>query len=130
MFEDAITLFHTIDNETFHRIVIDKVYFKNTTGIIDNSTEIGNNKSGVIVIPRDKAIVYEDYTYDDLEDGHYKDILDYTLEVSPNDYVIEGMIEDEWNFKELMNKYYMYKVISASKNFHGNLQHYKILVQG
>lgn len=48
------------------------------------------------------------------------------LDISTEDYVIEGIIQDEFDLRELMNKYQVFKVVSVDDNRKGGLQHYKI----
>lgn len=48
------------------------------------------------------------------------------LDISTDDYVVEGIIEDEFNLNSLMNEYQVFKVVSVDDNRKGNLQHYKI----
>lgn len=48
------------------------------------------------------------------------------LNISCDDYVIEGIIEDEFDLRELSKKYQVFQVISVDDNRKGNLQHYKI----
>jgi len=48
------------------------------------------------------------------------------LDISTEDYVVEGIIQDEFDLRELMSKYQVFKVVSVDDNRKGNLQHYKI----
>ena len=48
------------------------------------------------------------------------------LNISTGDYVIEGIIEDEFDYPKLLKKYQLFKVVSIDDNRKGNLQHYKI----
>ena len=48
------------------------------------------------------------------------------LDISTDDYIIEGIIEDEYDFRKLSKKYQVFKVVSVNDNRKGNLQHYKI----
>ena len=48
------------------------------------------------------------------------------LNISTDDYVVEGIIEDNFNYSELVNKYQLFKVVSVDDNRKGGLQHYKI----
>lgn len=40
--------------------------------------------------------------------------------------MVEGIIEDNFNYSELVNKYQLFKVVSVDDNRKGGLQHYKI----
>ena len=48
------------------------------------------------------------------------------LNISTNDYIVEGIIEDDFDHKTLSKKYQLFKVVSVDDNRKGNLQHYKI----
>lgn len=42
------------------------------------------------------------------------------------DYIVEGIIHDEFDLNSLMKKYQVFKTVSVDDNRKGNLQHYKI----
>lgn len=48
------------------------------------------------------------------------------LNISTNDYIVEGIVEDEFDYKTLRKKYQLFKVVSVDDNRKGGLQHYKI----
>ena len=49
-----------------------------------------------------------------------------TLNISTNDYLVEGLINDDFDLRELSKKYQVFKVVSVDDNRKGGLQHYKI----
>lgn len=49
-----------------------------------------------------------------------------SLSISTNDYVVEGLIENEFDLRKLSKKYQVFKVVSVDDNRKGGLQHYKI----
>ena len=49
-----------------------------------------------------------------------------TLNISTNDYVVEGLVNDNFDLRELSKKYQVFKVVSVDDNRKGGLQHYKI----
>lgn len=49
-----------------------------------------------------------------------------SLNISTNDYVVEGIIEDKFDLRRLSKQYQVFKVVSVDDNRKGNLQHYKI----
>lgn len=51
---------------------------------------------------------------------------DEQLNISNNDYVVEGIIDDEFDERTLLKKYQLFKVVSVDDNRKGKLQHYKI----
>ena len=48
------------------------------------------------------------------------------LNISTDDYVVEGIVKDEFDLAKLMKKYQVFKVVSVDDNRKGGLQHYKI----
>lgn len=48
------------------------------------------------------------------------------LDISTGDYVVEGIITDKFDDRELRKKYQLFKVVSVDDNRKGRLQHYKI----
>ena len=48
------------------------------------------------------------------------------LSITTDDYIVEGIIEDEFDLLALQNKYQVFKVVSVDDNRKGKLQHYKI----
>lgn len=102
-FIHQITVYHTTDDENFTRLPFDNVYFRHNkkTNLVDKGLETGS--TGSITIP----------TTDELN-------------ISTDDYIIEGIINDEFNLSELKRKYEVFKVVSVDDNRKGNLQHYKI----
>lgn len=48
------------------------------------------------------------------------------LNISTNDYIVDGMIEDKFDLRRLSKEYQVFKVVSVDDNRKGNLQHYKI----
>ena len=102
-FIHKITVYHTTNDEIFTRIHFDKVYFRHNkkTNLIDKGLEKGS--TGSITIPTTEK-----------------------LDISMNDYVIEGIIENEFDLSDLQAKYQVYKVVSVDDNRKGGLPHYKI----
>ena len=102
-FIHQITVYHTEDDEIFTRIHFDKVYFRHNkkTNLVDKGLQEGS--TGSITIPTTDK-----------------------LDISTNDYVVEGIIDDDFDLSTLQQKYDVYKVVSVDDNRKGNLQHYKI----
>lgn len=48
------------------------------------------------------------------------------LNIGTDDYIVGGIVEDEFDLSELQQKYQVFKVVSVDDNRKGNLQHYKI----
>ena len=48
------------------------------------------------------------------------------LNISTNDYIVEDLIDDDFDLRELSKKYQVFKVVSVDDNRKGGLQHYKI----
>ena len=102
-FIHKITVYHTEDDEIFTRMTFDKVYFRHNkkTNLVDKGLEKGS--TGSITIPTTNK-----------------------LDISINDYVVEGIVEDKFDLSVLQEKYQVFKVVSVDDNRKGNLQHYKI----
>lgn len=49
-----------------------------------------------------------------------------TIDVSVGDYIVEGLINDEFDERTLIKNYQVFKVLSVDDNRKGKLQHYKI----
>lgn len=102
-FIHQITVYHTTDDENFTIETFNKVYFRHNkkTNLVDKGLQEGS--TGSITIPTTEK-----------------------LDVSTNDYVVEGIVEDKFDLSALQNKYQVFKVVSVDDNRKGNLQHYKI----
>lgn len=102
-FIHQITVYHTIDDENFTRVPFDKVYFRHNkkTNLVDKGLQEGS--TGSITIPTTEK-----------------------LNISTDDYIVEGLKEDEFDLSKLKEKYQVYKVVSVDDNRKGGLPHYKI----
>ena len=102
-FIHQITVYHTTDDENFTIQHYNKVYFRHNKkiNVIDKGLQEGS--TGSITIPTTEK-----------------------LNISTDDYVVEGIIKDEFNLSTLQEKYQIFKVVSVDDNRKGNLQHYKI----
>ena len=102
-FIHQITVYHTTDDENFKRLHFDKVYFRHNkkTNLVDKGLEKGS--TGSITIPTTEK-----------------------LDISTDDYIVEEIVEDEFDLSTLQEKYQVFKVVSVDDNRKGNLPHYKI----
>ena len=102
-FIHKITVYHTEDDEIFTRLTFDKVYFRHNkkTNLVDKGLQEGS--TGSITIPTTEK-----------------------LNISTNDYVVEEIVEDEFDLSKLKEKYQVFKVVSVDDNRKGGLPHYKI----
>lgn len=102
-FIHQITVYHTEDDRNFTTIHFDKVYFRHNkkTNLVDKGLEKGS--TGSITIPTTEK-----------------------LEVSTDDYIVEGIVNDEFDLSNLQVKYQVFKVVSVDDNRKGRLPHYKI----
>ena len=48
------------------------------------------------------------------------------IDISTDDYIVEGIINDEFDLSALQQKYQVFKVVSVDDNRKGGLPHYKI----
>lgn len=102
-FKDKITIYHINDDDTATRLQFDKVYFRHNkkTNLVDKGLEKGS--TGSITIPTIQ-----------------------TLNIKTADYIIEGLVNDDFSLRELQKKYQVFTVVSVDDNRKGRLQHYKI----
>ena len=102
-FIHQITVYHTEDDEHYTKMLFDKVYFRHNkkTNLVDKGLQ--NGSTGSITIPTIEK-----------------------LNIGTNDYVIEGIVNDEFDLSVLQEKYQVFKVVSVDDNRKGKLQHYKI----
>ena len=102
-FIHKITIYHIKDDETVTRMPFKQVYFRHNkkSNLIDKGFEKGS--SGSITIPTTDK-----------------------LNLSTEDYVVEGIVTEEFNLLNLQNKYQVFKIVSVDDNRKGGLPHYKI----
>ena len=48
------------------------------------------------------------------------------IKINEDDYIVEGIINDEFDLLSLQSKYQVFKVVSIDDNRKGSLQHFKI----
>lgn len=107
-FIHAITLYHFKDNDEVEIQYYDgnklpKVYFRHDKKSNAVDRGITNASTGSITIPTTEK-----------------------LSISDNDIVIEGIVNEHYNLRELQKKYQVFRVKSVDDNRKGNLQHYKL----
>lgn len=102
-FIHQITVYHFDSDENISKIYFKGVYFRHNKKInrIDKGVEMAS--TGTIYIPTTENI-----------------------DIKTDDYIIEGVINDEFDFNSLMRKYQVFKVVSVDDNRKGSLQHFKI----
>lgn len=102
-FQNKITVYHLVDEEKVSIFHFDEVYFRHNkkTNQIDKGVQKAS--TGAIYIPTTEKI-----------------------DIKKDDYIIEGIINDEYSLKNLLKKYQVFKVVSVDDNRKGNLQHFKI----
>ena len=102
-FIHKITIYHTEDGENFTRLPFEQVYFRHNkkTNLIDKGLEKGS--TGSITIPTTES-----------------------LNISTKDYIVEGILTEEFDYNSFRKKYQLFKVVSVDDNRKGRLQHYKI----
>lgn len=101
-FIHKITVYH-LNNDNVTRSPFESVYFRHNkkSNLIDKGFDKGS--VGTIVIPTTE-----------------------TLTIDTDDYVVEGIIQDEFNLPQLMKNHQVFKVVSVDDNRKGGLPHYKI----
>lgn len=102
-FIHQITVYHFEDDEKVSKIHFKQVYFRHNKKINQIDKGVQTASTGTIYIPTNENI-----------------------DIKTDDYIIEGVINDEFDFNSLMEKYQVFKVVGVDDNRKGNLQHFKI----
>lgn len=102
-FIHQITVYHFKDDESVSKIHFKQVYFRHTKKINQVDKGVQTASTGTIYIHTNENI-----------------------DIKTDDYIIEGVINEEFDFNSLMRKYQIFKVVSVDDNRKGNLQHFKI----
>lgn len=102
-FIHQITVYHFKDDESVSKIHFKQVYFRHTKKINQVDKGVQTASTGTIYIPTNENI-----------------------DIKTDDYIIEGVINEEFDFNSLMRKYQIFKVVNVDDNRKGNLQHFKI----
>lgn len=102
-FIHQITVYHFEDDEKVSTIYFKQVYFRHNKKVNQIDKGIQTASTGTIYIPTTENI-----------------------DIKTDDYIIEGIVKDEFDFNSLMEKYQVFKVVSVDDNRKGNLQHFKI----
>lgn len=102
-FIHQITVYHFEDDENVSKIHFKQVYFRHNKKINQIDKGVQTASTGTIYIPTNENI-----------------------DIKTDDYIIEGIINDEFDFNSLMKKYQVFKVVSVDDNRKGNLKHFKI----
>ncbi len=102
-FIHQITVYHFDSDENISKIHFKEVYFRHDKKLnrIDKGVQMAS--TGTIYIPTTENVNIKD-----------------------EDYIVEGVIKDEFDLLALQNKYQVFKVVSVDDNRKGNLQHFKI----
>lgn len=102
-FIHQITVYHFENDENVSKIHFKQVYFRHNKKINQIDKGVQTASTGTIYIPTNENI-----------------------DIKTDDYIIEGVINDEFDFNSLMEKYQVFKVVSVDDNRKGSLQHFKI----
>lgn len=98
-----ITIYHLVDDENVEIKHFNNVYFRHNkkANVIDKGIERAS--TGSVVIPTDEDIG-----------------------INIDDIVVDGIVNDEYNYRTLASTYHLYKVLSVDDNRKGNLKHWKL----
>lgn len=102
-FIHQITVYHFKDDESVSKIHFKQVYFRHNKKNNQIDKGVQTASTGTIYIP-----------------------ITENIDIKTDDYIIEGVINDEFDFNNLMKKYQVFKVVSVDDNRKGNLQHFEI----
>lgn len=102
-FIHQITVYHFDSDENISKIHFKEVYFRHDKKLnrIDKGVQMAS--TGTIYIPTTENV-----------------------DIKDEDYIVEGIIKDEFDLLALQNKYQVFKVVSVDDNRKGSLQHFKI----
>ena len=104
-FIHQITLYHLNDDAAV-RQQYESVYFRHYVGMRQFTKGMVTESTGTVTIPTTEQ-----------------------LNVSKGDYLVEGLVEDDYDLRELTEKYVVYKVVNIHDNRKGKLQHYRLDVK-
>ena len=102
-FIHKITIYHTEDDENYSLQHFEKFILGIIKRLIWLINGLEKGSTGSITIPTTEK-----------------------LNIATNDYIVEGIINDEFDLSNLQEKYQIFKVVSVDDNRKGGLQHYKI----
>ena len=136
-FKQTVTLFlFRRKEQKFDRFVINNVYFRKaiSTRMTDNG--LVRTSAGSVTIPTAFATIDGEIaikTYDKKTNNLLNFVLNGVLlnktwTLNGKSYLVEGEVED-MSYKELVEKYHTFRIISVQDNRKGNLQHFKIEVE-
>lgn len=101
-FKDEITVYH-FDDDKVSILHFKYVYFRHNKKINQIDKGVQTASTGTIYIPTMNNIC-----------------------IKKDDYIIYGVVNDEYNLLNLKKKYEIFKVISIDDNRKGGLPHFKI----
>ena len=107
MYNDKITTFRLLKDNTYKKIYLDNLYFENNKGVNISQNGVNNVSTGFIIIPTTSEI-----------------------DIKEKDYVVDGYIEDVLDennrLKHLQQKYQVYTVLSIDDCRKGGLPHWEV----
>lgn len=107
MFNDKITIFRLLKDNTYLKFQLENLYFEHNKGVNISKNGINNISTGFIMIPtKDK------------------------INLKEKDYVVEGLIDDvldmNTRIKSLQEKYQVYTVLVVDDCRKGSLPHWEV----
>lgn len=97
-FKDQITVYHTTDDEVYTKIHFKQVYFRHNKKVNQIDKGIQGASTGTVIIPAEDKI-----------------------SVSTDDYVVKGLVQDNFDLSKLQEKYEVFKVLSVDDNRKGRV---------
>lgn len=98
-----ITVYHFESDDKVSKSHFKQVYFRHNKKINQIDKGVQTASTGTITIPTTADI-----------------------DIKEDDYIIEGIVDDDFDLASLIEKYQVFKVVSVDDNRKGGLQHYKI----
>ncbi|MEG0282635.1 MAG: DUF6751 family protein [Bacilli bacterium] len=95
-FKDQITVYHTENDEVFEIQPFKQVYFRHNKKVNQIDKGIQGASTGTVIIPAVDEI-----------------------NIATDDYVVKGLVQDEFDLSKLQEKYEVLKVLSVDDNRKG-----------
>ena len=114
MFKQTVTVFNKYKQDREEHIVkniLENVYFATNKGVSVSDTGMIKTSPATLIIPMESMKNYV----------KSKEFVGTGWTIQDDDYVIEGNVADNFDFKELSKKYELYKVLNVSNNEFGGL---------
>ncbi len=138
-FKDSVTIYNQLEDDTYQRTIIDKVYCDRNKKTIINELGIQKASYGIIVIPIKIAKIKDCLaikSYIDTRSLKKENaILNFTLNsrlidhpwtLFDNDYIIDGKCTEDFDLRKLSKEYKLFRISTVNDNRKGGLPHFEL----